>query len=175
MAGIFYLGKNFLNGHLLTFMSSKSVSTFFSFIEAIKLSILPIALILTVFIMNFLGYFGPGAQTVQFSRDYNIVGGSTYCVMAATNIIATSVIAAKIYSSINLNREVRRRYKHIIEITTQSSASYTRSTVATAVTGLINNADIRTYRSDFFNAEAYTNAIACFTTVCSTYLIYMIP
>jgi len=118
--------------------------------------------------MNFFGYLDPTTQTNQFAREFDIVGGTSYCVVAATSLISTSVIAAQIYSSTNVDPRARRRYMYIVEITTQSSALYTLSTISAAVTGLINNADFNAHGSSFFNAESYTNAIACFTTVCSS-------
>ena len=125
--------------------------------------------------MAFLLNFDPGDETDQFTHRYNIVQGTTSCVTVATSILATFIIGAQIYASTTMNRQARKRYKHIIEIIIQSSALYSFSILIGAVTALIgDNATITTSDSVIFNADIYAAAIGGFTTVYSLFIFSLL-
>ena len=109
--------------------------------------------------------YKPSHQTIQFERKVNILKGTSFCVTAATSMIATSLIAAHIYASTSLNLQSRRRYMHIVEIMVQSSALYSLSTLGLAILDLINNANSNLVGSAILNAENYTSTVAVISTV----------
>ena len=64
-----------------------------------------------------------------------------------------------------MNNRARRRYRHIIEITIQSSALYTLSMLGNAVTILITNGSVNLDGSAVINAGVYLDALTIITTV----------
>ena len=122
------------------------------------------ALIIITNIIQGLVNFVPGDNTVQWSRWYNIIQGVNFCTTAATSVVATFIIAAIIHRS-NINNGARRRYRHIIEITIQSSALYTLTIVGTAVTTLLDDVNLNVNESSIFNAGLYLSALTCIATV----------
>jgi len=108
--------------------------------------------------------FVPEDSTIQWAQLFNIIEGISLCTTAATSVLATYIIAAKIHRS-NMNNRARRRYRHIIEITIQSSALYTLSTLGNAVTTLITNGNLNSDGSTLLNAEIYLDTFTTITTV----------
>ena len=109
----------------------------------------------------------PGHDTIQFSRVFNIIQGTSFCITAITSLSATAVISGLIYSSTSLNRRARQRYTHIIEIMIQSSALYSLALLVQAVTALINDGSVDAIGSKQYNANFYSSTVALITTVCS--------
>jgi len=103
-------------------------------------------------------------STIQWAQWFNIIQGISFCTTAATSVLATSIIAATIHRS-NMNNRARRRYRHIIEISIQSSALYTLSVLGAAVTTLIDNGNLNSDGSTLFNAEIYSDIFTEITTV----------
>jgi len=161
-AGGFYLNKDTSN-------SDWYVSILWNWASGIYIIKFNCSLCTTVFILIstlFQGLFNfvPGDHTSQWAQRYNIIQGISFCVTAATSVLATFIIAAKIHRS-NINNHARRRYRHIIEITIQSSTLYTLSTLGIAVTGLINNGYLNPQGSTVLDAQLYLNALTVITTV----------
>jgi len=124
-----------------------------------------LVLIIAANVMDGIGFFNPTTETILYARQSSIVQGVRVCVTAATSIIATCILGARIYSSTSLNRQARRRYTHIIEIMMQSSLLYSLSMLALAIATLTDNGNLFSIRSIDLNAQVYTNALSVITTV----------
>jgi len=123
-------------------------------------------LVVIVTVIDALILFHPTDRAIPFVEKYNILQGSSYCVIAATSMTATLIISAHIYSSTRLNVGAQRRYRHIAEIMIQSAVLYSLSMIAQAVSIFIKNANINMLSSSILNANTYTSVMAVITTVC---------
>jgi len=130
----------------------------------IQLLIFHTVLILITTLFEGLATFVPEDNTIQWARRCNIIQGISYSTTAATSVLATFIVAAKIHRS-NMNNRARRRYRHIIEITIQSSALYTFSTLGNAVITLVDKGNPNLDGSSLVNAEAYLTAFTLISTV----------
>jgi len=144
-------------------VSELTISPHLNFIHWLVYNI--VALIITSIVVNGLLFLVPKYQTDPFAQQGNILQGVNLVGTAATSMVATVLIGARIYSSTRLNLQARRRYTHIIEITIQSSVLYSFAIVGQAITYFIGNGNF-TLESSIINADLYMNAIAAITTVC---------
>jgi len=111
---------------------------------------------------------------IELVRLYKVLQGATFLLTAVISITASLVIGAQIYSLTTENHRARRQYTHIIEIIIQSSALYSLALVCLAIETLIKAVGRDDGQIVLLNAEIYIEAIAMFTTVCSSMFSHMV-
>jgi len=68
---------------------------------------------------------------------FNIINGSLAVVIAATSLIATSIIAYRIDSATAYDVKAKHRYKHIVEMLLQSSVIYSVTMIVVAIVDFV--------------------------------------
>ena len=128
-------------------------------------------LTIALLIINSIITLHPVLLTPKNENKYNIMQGIYYCVTASTNSVATLMIGHQIYSSTRQDKRARRRYRHIIEITIQSSAIYSVTMLASAITSILGGLNLpRQERDGLFIVSNYLEFITLFATVSNKFL-----
>ncbi|KAF9542584.1 hypothetical protein CPC08DRAFT_439190 [Agrocybe pediades] len=108
----------------------------------IILFIAEITLDFTTFVLDVLLDFIPKYQTDAHDRLYNKLLEASLFVTAATSILATFIIAYRIYASTARCKGSWKRYRYIVEIIVQSSAMYSVTALCFAIVASIDNAKL---------------------------------
>jgi len=91
------------------------------------------ALGICVITLDALFDFLPGYVTHHTAWQYYIIFGTSYSVTAATSLLATLMIAYRIYSFTSRSIKRSRKYRYINEIMVQSVSVYTALMIGQAL------------------------------------------
>jgi len=124
-----------------------------------------IVLFVAIVILQGLNMFLTGYASSQTSWQYDVIYGALFVVTAATSIMATLIIAYRIYY-MSCNSTSRKNYWYIVEIMVQSVSVYSALMAAQAICifaapGTSFNANTKLYFvSGFLNALGLISSVS---------------